>query len=145
MSKIWVLVAESSRAKIFETDSPRSLLRELEGFDHSASRMNDTDLVSSAPGRTFDRNGSGRHSMEPDTDPKVNEAHIFARELATHLNQNCEKKHFNKLVVIAPPDFLGILRASFSEHVIKLIAASINKNLVHETPENIQGHLPYTF
>lgn len=144
MSKIWVLVAESSRAKIFEQDSPRAPLRELQGFDHSASRLNDINLVSSAPGRAFDSKGYGRHAIEPDTDPKVNEAHIFARELATHLNQHCDKQ-FHKLVVIAPPEFLGILRESFSDNVSKSIAASINKNLVHETAENIQGHLPFSF
>lgn len=145
MSKIWVLVAESSRAKIFEQDSPRGELRELKGFDHSASRLNDIDLVSSAPGRTYDSKGHGRHAMEPDTDPKVNEAHIFAKMLADFLNQNQEKKFFNKLVVIAPPEFLGILRETFSDQVNKLIAASINKNLVNETAQSIQGHLPYSF
>lgn len=144
MSKIWVLVAESSRAKIFEQDHPRSELRELEGFDHSASRLNDTDLVSSPPGRTFDSKGMGRHAMEPDTDPKTNEAQKFAGILAKHLNQHCDKA-FNKLVVIAPPEFLGVLRDSFSNQVSKSIAASINKNLLHETAESIQGHLPYSF
>lgn len=144
MGKIWILVAESSRAKIFEQDHPHSALHEVKDFDHSAARMHDSDLVSSAPGRTFDRNGMGRHAMEPDTDPKVNEAHIFAHILADHLKQHCDKK-FNKLVLIAPPEFLGILRETFSDHLNKTVAASINKNLVHETPENIQGHLPFSF
>jgi len=145
MSKTWILVAESSRAKIFEQESPRGDLREMEAFDHSASRMNDVDLVSSAPGRTFDSKGMARHSIEPETDPKVNEAHIFAHLLAQRLNKDLENHHFNKLVVIAPPEFLGILRDSFSAHVNKIIAAEINKNLVRESAEKIQEHLPYTF
>jgi protein required for attachment to host cells len=144
MSKTWILVAESSRAKIYEQDSPHSELREIEGFDHSASRMNDVDLVSSPPGRTHDSKGYNRHSMEPDTDPKENEANVFARILAQHLDKHCDKS-YNKLVVIAPPEFLGTLRDSFSSHVTKKIAASINKNLVHESPKSIQEYLPYSF
>lgn len=143
MNKIWVLVAESSRAKLYEQDHPRSPLHELKDFEHSASRLNDTELVAGSLGRTHDRYGYGQHALVPDTDPKANEAHIFARELAEHLDQS--KKFYSKLVVIAPPEFLGLLRDSFSSQVAHCVAASINKNLVHETPEEIQGHLPYSF
>jgi protein required for attachment to host cells len=145
MNKTWVLVAESSRAKILEQDHPHGELRELQGFDHAASRLYDKDLVTSQPGRTYDSNGSGRHAITQDVEPKEQEAHHFARMLTHHLEQNCEKKHFNKLVVIAPPEFLGILRGLFSDHLNNIIAASINKNLVHENAESIQGHLPYSF
>jgi protein required for attachment to host cells len=145
MDKIWVLVAESSRAKLFEQDFARSDLHELKDFDHSASRLHDQDLVSSAPGRAFDSKGNARHAIEPETDPKVNETHLFARMLAHHLDQHCEKKFFNKLVLVAPPEFLGILRSSLSDQVNKLIVAEINKNLVRETKEQIQAHLPYSF
>jgi protein required for attachment to host cells len=145
MSKTWILVAESSRAKIFEQEAARGDLREMQAFDHAASRLNDSDLVSAPPGRTYDSNGMGRHAMEPDTDPKVNETHIFARILAQHLDKTLDKNHVKKLVVIAPPEFLGILRDSFSAHVSKMIAAEINKNLVKESAESILGHLPFSF
>jgi protein required for attachment to host cells len=145
MNKTWILVAESSRAKIYEQDQPHSELHELEGFDHAASRMNDHDLVTDAPGRTFDSNGKGRHAITQDVEPKEQEAIHFARILAHHLDQNAKKKHFDKLVVIAPPEFLGFLRNSFSDHVSKMIVASVNKNLVHESAKNILGHLPFSF
>ncbi len=145
MGKTWILVAESSRAKIFEQEAPRGDLRELQAFDHESSRLNDIDLVSSAPGRAFDSKGMGRHAIEPDTDPKVNETHIFARLLAQHLDKGLEKNHFKKLVVMAPPEFLGILRDTFSAQINHLIVAEINKNLVRESVESIQAHLPFSF
>jgi protein required for attachment to host cells len=145
MNKTWVLVAESSRAKILEQEHPHGELHELAGFDHAASRLYDKDLVSSEPGRSFDSKGYGRHAITSEIDPKEHEVEVFAHQLAHHLEQHCEKKNFNKLVVIAPPEFLGILRHTFSEHLNKITAASVNKNLVHETAENIRGHLPYSF
>lgn len=145
MANIWVLVAETSRAKVYEQDFPRSELHELEGFTHTASRLKGTQLVADGPGRTFDSKGDGRHAMVPDSFPKDNEAKDFARMLAQYLEQHRNDNDFKKLVIVAPPGFLGMLREAMPHALKNMVAAEVGKNLVRESARAVQGHLPYSF
>jgi protein required for attachment to host cells len=147
MANILILVAENSRAKLLEADFPRSELREVKDFTHEKSRLSNRELTNeSRPGRTFDRNGAGRHAMEYDTNPKEVEAQVFARELVKYLDSQRNNGHaFKKLVLMAPPKFLGLLRSCMPESLRKLVAAEVNKSMVQKSAEQIQGELPYSF
>ncbi len=147
MANILILVAENSRAKLLEADFPRSELREVKDFTHGKSRLSNRQLTSdSRPGRCYDSNGKGRHAMAPDTEPKEIEAQVFARELVQYLDHERNNGHtFNKLVVMAPPKFLGLLRSSMPETLRKLVAAEVNKSMVRKSNKQIQEELPYSF
>jgi len=58
--KIWVLAADSSRARLLATDSPIGELQELENFDFPESRLHGRDIRTDRPGRAFDNTGQGR-------------------------------------------------------------------------------------
>lgn len=147
MANILILVAENSRAKLLEADYPRSALREVKDFTHGQSRLSNRELTSeSKPGRSFDSKGKGRHAMEPDTEPKEVEAQIFARELVGYLDGQRNNGHaFKKLVVMAPPKFLGLLRQTMPDTLRKLVSAEVNKSLVRKSAKEIQSELPYSF
>lgn len=145
MANVWVLVAENSRAKLFEHDFARSPLQEVQGFTHSASRLHDQDLTSDLPGRSFDSKGAGRHAMEQYTEPKVIEAQAFAKTLVEYLENSRNHQKFEKLVIMAPPAFLGMLRKEMSEPLSALVAAEVDKNLVKHDAEEIQAHLPFSY
>ena len=146
MANIWVLVAENSRARLFKMDFPRSSLNEFKGFTHEKSRLSNRKLTTDLPGRTYDSHGVGRHAMEPDTIPKEVEAEVFARELVKYLDGHRNNgDNFKKLVVMAPPKFLGLLRQSMPEKLKSLVAAEVNKNVVKQSVKQIQGELPYSF
>ncbi len=146
MANIWVLVADNSAAKLLETDYPRSPLHEIKDFTHSASRLRNNELVSDSPGRTFDRKGYASHGVGSSNEPKKVEAEVFARELVHYLDSHRNNgHHFKKLVLVAPPKFLGLLRSSMSEHLRNLVVAQVSKNMVKESSQKIQGELPYSF
>ncbi len=44
MKQTWILIADSSRARIFTTDAPSSPMEELEGFSHAESRLHDREI-----------------------------------------------------------------------------------------------------
>lgn len=139
--QIWVIVANSSSAVIYEAVNNNSL-KEVERFDHPNSRLHDQDLVSSRPGRTFDSMGPGRHAMEPPTSPKYHEFQVFAQNLAKRLEHAANEFLFTRLYVAANPQFLGILRDTFSTRVKNLIAAEVDKDLTTAKEELIRSHLP---
>ncbi|MBI3188201.1 MAG: host attachment protein [Gammaproteobacteria bacterium] len=144
MSKTWVVVAESSRAKIFELDKKNAPLIELQGFAHTPSRMHEHELTSDLPGRgTSSTHGS--HKYTNHTSPKEHESVEFARTLGTHLDSARNRGEFDKLIIMSPPAFLGQLRKELSVETSKYIVSEIDKNLVRHNTQDIQAHLPFSF
>jgi protein required for attachment to host cells len=140
MNKLWIVTAESSRARIFSAPSLQGALTELEGLTHPEGRMHARDLVSEQAGRTNDSFGI-RHNFGTDYDPKEHEAQHFAKEIATRLEEARVAGKFEELVLVAPPEFLGQLRAALSEVTRHKVVKSIHKNLVQADPEAIRKHL----
>ena len=139
---VCVVVADASRARVFTALSGRSALNETETLIEPRARMKGQELVSDDTGRTFDRAGTGRHGKEPVTDPKDVVEAEFARELADHLRHAAQDGVFEKLYLVAPPSFLGELRAALPEAVRKLVVSELGKDLTRHTPQQIREALP---
>ena len=141
MATNWVVVAENSRARLFEMDSPRGALRELETLAHPQGRQRIGEIDSDRPGRAFDSRGEGRHAMVRSVDPKEQGAMDFARRIADRLEQGRTGGAFDGLILVAPPAFLGLLRKSLGEPLRKTIVREINKDLAHLGDEEIARHV----
>lgn len=141
MATNWVLVAENSRARLFEMDSPRGALRELEALAHPEGRQKTGAFDSDRPGRAFDSRGEGRHAMVRSVDPRQQGAMDFARRIAERLEQGRTAGAFEGLVLVAPPSFLGMLRKCFGEPLRKKVVREINKDLVSLGDEEIARHV----
>lgn len=139
---VWILVADSNRARFFESDGSARQLVEMEDMAHPASRMHESKLTSDLPGRTFDRFGGAHHSMEDVTSPKHHEADLFAKTLADHLEEARTRGQFSRLVLAADPRFLGMLRDHMSKECLKLADTQIDKNLVKLRADELRDHLP---
>lgn len=141
MRKTWVLTAESSRARIFAVENRIRPLQELEGLTNPDGRAKGLDIYSDRPGRTFDSGGPGRHAMSAPMDPKQQETINFAKRIGERLERARTSGEFDELVLIAAPEFLGILRQHLSSHTMKLVNKTINKNLVQESEAIIREQL----
>lgn len=142
MSKILVLVADSSRARFFSTDMQRGALTELDDLVHDQSRMHERDLISDAPGSSLGGGGQARHGIEAAGGVKEHEAIVFAREIATYLDNALEQKQFDNLAIVAAPSFLGHLRANISKNVKGRVSLEIDKDITQMTVDQIRDHLP---
>jgi protein required for attachment to host cells len=142
MKDTWVIVANSTVARIFKVQKQQDLV-EIETLVHTASRLHARDLVSDQSGRTFDSVGTGRHAIEPTTDPKAVECITFAKEIAHYLHDAHAQGRFDRLYVAAGPSTLGLLRQNFSPAVTKLVQEELNKDIAHLKPAEIINHLPF--
>lgn len=141
----WVLVAESSRARIFVAAGPRKKLEEIAALSQPTARLKEGELVSDAPGRSFDSGGQGRHAMGNEGEHKLHEADEFARDIAAQLDTARQSREFGQLILVAPPQFLGLLRKHLSSACAATVVATVNKNLVQHEVSDIREHLPHTF
>lgn len=139
MSKTWVVVAESSRAKIFQVEKNESQqsLRELEGFTHPTSRSHKHQLSGSQ--QKDSRDSQLTDSLDSHKDHQRGE---FARSLGQHLNNARSRGLFKKLILMSPPKFLGDLRKYLGHETNKFVVSAIDKNLVRHNIQDIQAHIP---
>ncbi|QPK62711.1 host attachment protein [Methylomonas sp. LL1] len=141
MSGTWIVVADSSRARFFSWVSRVEPLLELEGMAHSEGRMRDQDEVSDRQGGIAGGHGEGGHAFEAPTDLKHHEAEVFAKLIADKLEHSRVNHDYDKLILVAPPAFLGALRHALNDHVQALVGNSLDKNLVAEDEASIREHI----
>jgi protein required for attachment to host cells len=142
MPKAWVVIAEQGCARFYTLEKPRGELDEVERLEHAEGSRRESELISDRPGRAFDSVGAGRHAMEPPVDAKEAEALRFAKEIADHLEKARAAGRFDRLVLVAGPQFLGLLRQKLSPALAQIVTQEIPKNLGQYEAREIRAHLP---
>lgn len=126
----WIVAADRSRARIFEITDAERRLREIEELSHPRGRARNGELISDADGRFSARfAGPGGDSGGQRVTPVEHEAERFSKTLARHLDKARNRRRYDKLYLIAPPEFLGLMREHLCKEVRKLTAEEINKDL----------------
>lgn len=134
MANHWIVVADGARARFFEADVELEEMRFLNTLRHPRSRMKSGDLVTDNAGR--DRRG-GQGGSFSGSDAHDHEVELFSRELAAALADGLEKRSYERLVLVAPPGFLGVLREQLSPQVSGAIVASLSKDYSRLPSEQI--------
>ena len=128
MSKLWVLIADSSRAELLEIEGIGKSIKVLKKFEHPKSRAKNRAIDTDRPGRVTDRVGGQRHAMEPKVTPHRHECQIFAHELIDALESYHNDHEFEQFAIVAPAAFLGELN-----HVIpKNLKRALLKEVTHD-------------
>ncbi len=141
MPNTWVVVADSGSARIFTADSPLGPLVEFADYAHPEALVNERRLVSDRAGRTTDSHGRS-HAYESEDSPQEHEFKAFARLLGEEICLARAKGEFDHLFLVAPPQFLGMLRASLDAETGKRIETELSKNLVGLSAAEIRARLP---
>jgi protein required for attachment to host cells len=127
LATTWVLAADSSRARIFTIPNRRREINEIEAFVNPEGRANIGDLRAHGTlgpairheGRTWQRK----------IDPVEHNVEAFSKQVGDYLEDARVKHRYDQLCLIAPPEFLGLLRQRLSSEVRKLVAKEIAKDL----------------
>lgn len=142
MTITWVLVANASHARIFLNRGCNKGLECLKEMEHPDSRKKGMELVSDKPGRQQQSLAAeARPGMEPDTQPKTVEAQRFARELADFLCEARKQNSFTRLLLVAPPNFLGLLREHLDTQTANLVVETLSKDYTRAGDNELMEHL----
>ena len=141
-SSVWVVVADKARARIFFAASPNAALEEKEVFLNPEDRVPERDLVTDRPGRAHSSVGNQRSGMSGEVDAKTHEAQMFAKEVAERLAKARANAEFDRLVLVAAPAFLGMLREKLDSQVLRCVTLTLDKDLSHLGARELREHLP---
>jgi protein required for attachment to host cells len=146
--RVRIVVADGGEALFYDADSTRGPLRLAGRMADPAARMHDRDLVTDRPGRKFDRaqvghrGGTSGHAAGGEESPRKHETQVFARRVIEELERASRSDGFQRVVVMAGPAFLGLLRGELSGALRSKVVAEVPKDLVHQGESAVLQHLP---
>jgi protein required for attachment to host cells len=140
----WILVADPSGARLFASKGVifRGDWKLVGEFQHPEGRVKPHEILTDRPGRVKQSGAPEmRAAMEPHTPVKTALAEAFARLLAKELEVGLDARKYDRLVLVAPPSFLGILRQQLSDGVAKRVIAALEKDYFHLDEQKLRDHL----
>lgn len=145
-SKKWILIADGSKASIYERPSAAEPISAIHHMSSADARLQDRELVSDRQGRntgnpTTGDGVGGRHGFDPSTEPNRHEEHEFARAVADYLDDMLAKNRFHGIAVVAAPNMLGDLRELMSEGLRAAVTTEIPKDLTQLDEFALEKHL----
>ncbi len=140
MNKTWVLLAQRANARLYEQEKAGGELHRVQEIPHPEGRLKNREISSDKSGRLFDSFHS-RHTVSKSPDPKEQVAREFAQHLAQILQQGRTGNRYQKLVLVAEPQFLGELRAALDSHTAALVTGSLDKDLLEIPDRDLPAHL----
>jgi protein required for attachment to host cells len=138
---LWVLVADAGRARAYRREGRDGALDPVAGFLLEQELPRTSEILSDGPGRVQESASAAHHSVSLQSDPHRRLKRRFARRIAEALDRRLAAGAFSRLVVIAPPAFLGDLRAEMPERLNEATAAEIAKDLTRSPLEAIASHI----
>lgn len=145
MNLTWVLVANQAEAKIYSANQYGGNLTLAHTLNHEEGSAHARDLTSDSPGRVHDRMGSARHAMEPDTGVKEEQRRRFVKEIVDCLQTAHLRGDFDRLILMAAPAVLGVIRNTLNAELTKAVVKEISKDVVGQDLGKIQAQLKSSF
>lgn len=148
-----IVTANSGRARFFSQVRPKARLDEINDMVNAAARLRTAETESDALGQHAA--SKSRHSVgaptqgsgyEPNQSPAEHQSEIFARNVADYLLRAHQDGRFNRLVLAASPEFLGMLRKQLDPKVLAAVSLEINKDYTQlaedKLREQVEAHKP---
>ena len=138
--RTYILVADGARARFLLSEGRGKPLTEVPGSDIRINLKADHELSAERPGRVHESANVSRHAIERD-DLHRREKERFAQALADSLDKRLANREYERLVIAAAPETLGIIRSALSDKVRAVILAEVAKDLTKIPNPQIRDHL----
>lgn len=139
--RTWVLICDGGRARVLANAAAGARLAPVDGLSFATDLPRSRDLMSERPGRAHESHGAARHAYEQRSDAHDQMKADFLGSVVAAIAARQEKGEFDRLVVVAPPAALGVVRAKLPDRLARAVAAEVAKDLTKTADGEIAGHL----
>lgn len=133
----WVLIADGEKALFLQNDgddqNPDLNVQRIEEQENPPTR----EQAANRRGRVFQSAGDGR-SAYSDTDWHEFEKERFAKDVAEILYKKAHAGAYDRLVLVASPQVLGVLRDEIHSEVADRIIGEVPKILTNHPIDKIE-------
>lgn len=129
MSITWILVANARRARLFAHHGPNKGLELVE--EALAEQEAAPATRKAADGRASPRREGGRRTG----------ARSFAHRLALGLCEGRSRGRFAQAILVAPPEFMGLLNAELDSPTAALVSSRLDKDYTRAPANQLSSGL----
>lgn len=148
--RVRIVVADACEANFYDLQHRHDVPQLAGHLSDPLARMHERDLTSDLPGRSFDhaplsggrRGATPRHALGSEPRAHKHEVAAFVHKIAEQLERARQAGEFDRLVIMAPPTVLGLMRKALPSSLHKSVAAEVDKDLVHQSPQVVRSHVP---
>ncbi len=138
----WVLVADGAKARLFEMAARDGQWVEIDCLVNPEGRTRGRDLTTERRPMVDESRTPLRHALEPHTPPREKSAERFVRALREVLEQGRAHGRYERLVLVAPSHFLGLLRSGLGDPLCEYVTAEIRRDLTALPAVEVRARLP---
>ncbi|WP_170331051.1 host attachment family protein [Ruegeria arenilitoris] len=133
----WVIVADGEKAlfmeNITDAEDPNLVVVSVEEQEQETARLKPSDRA----GRRYDRGPKQKSAVEEGT-WKTHAKSLFVQDLANLLNRKGLKGAYKRLVLVASPHVLGLLRRRLHSEVLAKVVAEVDKTLTNHPLHKVE-------
>lgn len=137
-----IVVADEREANFFDLGNAQAAPQARGALHNEAAAQPDRELETDRAGRRFGGTDGNRHAVDGERSTQRHETEQFAREVARTLDGARVRHEFDRLVLIAPPRMLGLLRDALPTTCRSVVTAEVAKDFVHHGVETIRDAVP---
>ena len=152
MPNVRIVVADERQASFFDAVTPKSPMTERGSLHNERGGKRDIELETDRPGRRTGGTGGGghggsgveghHHGVTGEKSTVQHELTLFAKEVARRIETDRARNEFDRLVLVAGPKMLGLLRQSLSSPTQSMLAGEISKDILRQGPDVILKCVP---
>ncbi|MFP3942837.1 MAG: host attachment protein [Alphaproteobacteria bacterium] len=132
----WIVVADGEKFLLLRNEGDEEYPNFQVITHHEVPNPPTREQGTGQPGR-FDDAGVGKSAVEQ-TDWHWLGKERFAKDLAEKLHDWAYRKRFGKLIVVAAPKILGVLRPNYHEEVQRRLLGEVDKDLSNHTVRKME-------
>ena len=125
MPTTWIVAADASRARILQV-ADRERLVEVDDLLNPEGRLQDRELTTDANPRLH---GPGGLSAREEPSAVEHTVEMFSKRIGNYLEKARTEHRYDRLVLVAPPKVLGMMRKELGKEVEKLVMDELDKDL----------------
>lgn len=129
MGGIRVLVANKTKAEMYDLPTRRSALKPVRTFVNPAGQKRESALGTSRPGRVMNRSGGVRQAYQSKHSIKEQSEEDLVRQVAAALEAHLKRGSGMQIVLVAASQTLGIYRRHLPAAVRKRVILEIQRDL----------------
>jgi protein required for attachment to host cells len=146
-----IVVADERQANFFDAVTPKAPLTARGSLINESGGKKDIELETDRAGRRYGgANGVSHggqaqghhHGVNGERSTEQHDLTIFAKEVAKRIDAGRTNNEFDKLVLVAAPKMLGLLRQSLNSPAQSMLAGTVSKDIVHQGEDAILRVIP---
>jgi protein required for attachment to host cells len=136
MATTWIVAADSSRARVLQV-ADRERLVEIESLLNPDGRLQDRELTTDANPRLH---GPGGQSAREEPSAVEHTVEMFSKRIGDYLEKARTDHRYDRLYLVAPPKFLGMMRKELGKEVEKLVLEEVPKDLSWFSQRDLESY-----